>query len=263
MLFHVFSHFVWRIVYYLTVISETLDKDKVKPRPLECPLADMIYTVCVHAHTFFAGNEPLWWFWRFGRAHIIFRINSKLVLPARHYIAGCESVVEDAICYGVPLSFHRISLCHHVVQPVVAFLIWRWCPWDGHCARHIFIEFHRTCWLGFIWSSSKKGFRPNSFCFLRSMLQILTSDSNFNAEGFLSNNVLHNDSVDSTICAFSRRNQKLRLSFCVADGYLFRHRSTILLPGNIRPRRSLQKVSMHANHRFRFDDELVKDPKSW
>lgn len=94
------------------------------------------------------------------------------------------------------------------------------------------------------------------------MLQILTSDSNFNAEGFLSNNVLHNDSVDSTICAFSRRNQKLRLSFCVAEGYLFSYRSTILLPGNIRPRRSLQKVSMHANHCFRFDDELVKDPKN-
>lgn len=100
----------------------------------------------------------------------------------------------------------------------------------------------------------KKKFTPNSFCLLRTMLGILTSDSNFNAEGFLSNNVLYYDGVDSTICAFSRRNQKLRLSFRVADGCLFRHSSTILLPGNIRPRRSLQKECMHAS------DLMIKHP---
>lgn len=230
--------------YNLTVISETLDEDKVKPRLLEHLLVDIIY-ICVHACTFFAGNEPLWWFWWFGWSHIVFRINSKLVLPARHYITGCESVVEDAICDGVPLPFHRVSLCHHVVQPVITFLIWRWRPWDSHCARHIFIEFHRTCWLRFIWSSSKNVLHQMIFVFWRTMLQVLTSDSNFNAEGFLANNVLHNYSVDSTICAFSWRNQKLRLTFSVADGSLFRDGATILLPGNIRPRGSLQKVCMH------------------
>lgn len=45
--------------YNLTVISETLDEDKVKPRFLEHLLVDIIY-ICVHACTFFAGNEPLW-----------------------------------------------------------------------------------------------------------------------------------------------------------------------------------------------------------
>lgn len=209
-----------------------------------------------NVYTFSAGNEPLWWFWWFGGAHVIFSIDSKLVLPARHYIAGCESIVEDMICYGVPLYFHRISFHQHVVKPVVTFLIWRWRPWYGHSARHIFIQFHRTRWLGFIWCLSlyththkfSNIYMKFSKPYIYIYIQILTSDSNFNAKCFLPNNVLHNDGVDSSIHALGRRNQKLRLSFRVAYGHLFRYRSTILLPGNIRPRRSLQKLCIHANH---------------
>lgn len=109
-------------------------------------------------HTFFARNQPLWWFRRFGGAHVILRVDSELVFSARHYVADCESVVEDAICNSVPLSFTWITLSHHVVQPVITFLIWRWGPWNGHCARHVFINLHRTWWLGLIWSSNRKVF---------------------------------------------------------------------------------------------------------
>lgn len=111
-----------------------------------------------HLHTFFGRNQPLWWFRGLGGAHVILCIDSELVFSARHYVASCESIVEDVICNGMPCSFTWIPLSHHIVQSVVTFLIWRWGPWNGHCARHVFVNLHRTWWLRLIWSSNTEDF---------------------------------------------------------------------------------------------------------
>lgn len=104
-------------------------------------------------NTFFAKYQPLGWFRWFGGAHVILCVDSELIFSTLHYVAGCESVVEDAICDGMPLSFTWITLHHHVMQPVIAFLIWRWRPWNGHSARNVFINLHWTWWFGLIWKS--------------------------------------------------------------------------------------------------------------
>lgn len=113
-------------------------------------------------NTFFGRNQPFGWFWRFGAAHVVFSINSELVFSARHDVAGRESIVEDSISNSVPGSFDRVTLSHQVVQPVISFLIRRRGPWNGHGARHIFIQLHGTRWLRLIWRENEKSFSTRS-----------------------------------------------------------------------------------------------------
>lgn len=205
-----------------------------------------------HLHTSFAGDQPLLWFGVLRGAHIVLCVDPELVFSARHYVAECESVVEDAICNGVPRAFTRVALSHHVVQPVVTFLIRRWGPWNSHCARHVFVSLYGTRRLRLILSCRCKllHFCPQNMEKVEMIYSVrkyslfveLTSDSYFNAEWFLGDNVLDNYGIDSSIWALGGRNQQLGCSLCIADGHLFRHWRSIFQPDDLGPRRCLQKI---------------------
>lgn len=72
----------------------------------------------------------------------------------------------------------------------------------------------------------------------------LTCDSNFNAECFLTNNVLDNDCVDSSVWALRGGNKKLRCSLCIADCHLLRHWCSIFQPCDLWPRRGLEPIEL-------------------
>lgn len=106
--------------------------------------------------TFLGTDKPLWWLGRWRESHVILGVDSELVLTPRHDIASCHLIVEDAIPHSLPCSFGWITLHHHVMEPIITPLIWRWSPGHCHCTWHIFINFNWTRRLGLICNQAKQ-----------------------------------------------------------------------------------------------------------
>lgn len=88
------------------------------------------------------------------QANVIFGVHTELVFSPWHDVAGCETVVEDTVCYSVPGPLAGVSLAHRVMQAIIAFLIWGWFPGNCHCARNILIQLYGTWGLWLVYTKT-------------------------------------------------------------------------------------------------------------
>lgn len=86
------------------------------------------------------------------QANVIFGVHTELVFSPWHDVTGCETVVEDTVCYSVPGPLAGVSLGHRVMQAIIAFLIWGWFPGNCHCAWNILIQLYGTWGLWLVYA---------------------------------------------------------------------------------------------------------------
>lgn len=125
-----------------------------------------------------------------------------------------------AFCWSLSLT-PSSAACHHVFHLEMGSTKQSLCParfrqppQDLVAWAHLLVE------PSHLHVIEKKHACINKLLKLRSCTVKFTCDSNFNAKGFLTNNVFDDDRVDACVWAFSWRNQELGRSFSVADGHL-------------------------------------------
>ncbi|KAK6318812.1 hypothetical protein J4Q44_G00100230 [Coregonus suidteri] len=93
--------------------------------------------------------------WRLRRLrdpHVIFGVDTEVVLSSSHDVEGCELVVEEAVGYSLPHALDGVASGHYVIQPVVPLLVWGGSPGHSHCFRNILLQLHWAGRLGIIWN---------------------------------------------------------------------------------------------------------------